>query len=250
METYFKINYEFDKQHVDDAIAQRVADGIADYICVADGVILNTANRKPDYLKVINGGMFAICDSGFVPLYLRWIYGIRREQYCGSDIFRHIVGSRRYRMIFLGTKQRTLDALKGELAKINPDVADMTFYELPFCTVDQFDYPAIARMVEADGADIIWVALGAPKQEQFMARLKPHLNSGVMIAVGAAFNFFSGLNVKRAPQWMVKHHLEFVYRIFSEPRKQLKRCAWIVVMLPRLLAEEWWRKVSRKRQNI
>ena len=68
METYFKINYEFDKQHVDDAIAQRVADGIADYICVADGVILNTANRRPDYLKVINGGMFAICDKRYKEL--------------------------------------------------------------------------------------------------------------------------------------------------------------------------------------
>ena len=82
-----------------------------------------------------------------------------------------------------------------------------------------------------------------------MARLKPHLHRGVMIAVGAAFNFFSGLNVKRAPQWMVRHHLEFVYRIFSEPRKQLKRCAWIVVMLPRLLAEEWCRKIRNRNQR-
>ena len=43
------------------------------HICVADGVILNNANRKPDYLKIVNGGMFAICDSGYVPLYIKWL---------------------------------------------------------------------------------------------------------------------------------------------------------------------------------
>ena len=41
----------------------------------------------------------------------------------------------------------------------------MTFYELPFCKVTEFDYPAIAEMIEKDGADIVWIALGAPKQE-------------------------------------------------------------------------------------
>lgn len=75
MHQYFNINYEFDKAEVDRRIEQQIRSGAPDYICVADGVILNTANRKPDYLKVINGGMFAICDSGYVPLYLKWIYG-------------------------------------------------------------------------------------------------------------------------------------------------------------------------------
>ena len=60
-----------------------------------------------------------------------------------------------------------------------------------------------------------------------------------MIAVGAAFKFYSGTDVKRAPHWMVKMHLEFVYRIFSEPKKQLKRCGWIVYTLPGLLYREW-----------
>lgn len=84
----------------------------------------------------------------------------------------------------------------------------MTFYELPFLRVEEFDYPAIAKMIEDDGADIIWVALGAPKQEQFMARLNPYLKRGVQIAVGAAFKFYSGTGEKYAPLWIRKHHLE------------------------------------------
>ncbi len=247
MDTYFNIRYEFDRAMVHSAIARQIASGQADYICVADGVILNTVNRDEAYRRVVDGGMFAICDSSYVPLYLRLLYGRRYQQYCGSDIFRDLVSQRRYRMAFLGTDQATLDALREQLARLNPDVGQMLFYALPFCAVDDFDYPAIARMLAADGADIVWVALGAPKQEIFMARLKPHLAHGVMIAVGAAFKFFSGQGERRAPQWMLRHHLEFVYRIYSQPRKQLRRCGLIVATLPSLLFHEWRRKKVRRR---
>lgn len=246
METYFNIRYQFDKAEVHRAITRQIDSGGADYICVADGVVLNTANSNAAYASVVNGGMFAICDSSYVPLYLRFIYGLHYEQYCGSDIFNDIISSRKYRMAFLGTNQATLSALRKRLAHINPDVNQMLFYELPFCTANEFDYPAIARMLARDGADIIWVALGAPKQELFMAKLKPHLNHGVMIAVGAAFNFFSGTGIKRAPKWMVKHHLEFVYRIFSEPRKQICRCRTILATLPQILYKEWKKKQAKR----
>ena len=71
MNHYFNIRYELSRERVHEAIAEQVAAGKPDYICVADGVILNMANRKPDYLKVVNGGMFSICDSSYVPLYRR-----------------------------------------------------------------------------------------------------------------------------------------------------------------------------------
>lgn len=239
MKTYFKIRYEFDRAAVHRSIAERLTKPGSDYICVADGVIMNTANRNAKYLDVINGGMLSICDSGYVPLYIKWIYGKHYEQYCGSEIFMDIVASRKYRMIFLGTQQNILDSLKANLKKINPEVENMTFKELPFCRITEFDYPGIARMIEEDKADIIWVALGAPKQEFFMSMLKPHLNHGVMIAVGAAFKFFSGVGEKRAPKWMVRHHLEFVHRIGKDPGKQLRRCFHIVRTLPGLLYGEW-----------
>lgn len=242
MKKYFNINYEFDRGRVHEAIAERLPREGSDYICVADGVIMNVANRLPEYLEVVNGGMFAICDSSYVPLYIRMIYGEKYGQYCGSEIFLDIVSSRRYRMIFLGTQQPILDSLQENLAEINPDVAGMKFIELPFRHYRDFDYPAIARLIEEDGADIVWVALGAPKQEFFMSMLKPHLRHGIMIAVGAAFKFFSSLDSKRAPQWMVRNHLEFIHRLYQEPRKQMYRCYHIVRTLPGLLIKEWKKK--------
>lgn len=246
METYFNIRYEFDSRKVHDRIARQIEAGTADYICVADGVIMNTVNRDPEYMRVVNSGMFSICDSSYVPLYIRWIHHKSFRQYCGSQIFLDVIRSRRYRMIFLGTSLETLNGLRENLLQYNPDVMSMTFCELPFKSVEAFDYPAIAKMIEADGAQIVWVALGAPKQEIFMYRLKPHLAHGVMIAVGAAFKFHSGLAVKRAPQWMIQAHLEFLYRILCEPRKQLKRCGWIIITLPRILLGELRRKWQTK----
>lgn len=239
MQTYFKIRYEFDRDVVGESISERLPKPGSDYICVADGVILNIANHVPEYLQVINGGMFSICDSSYVPLYIKWIYGIRYQQYCGSQIFKDIVSEQKYRMIFLGTQQPILDGLKTNLCQLNPGVAEMQFIELPFLSVEEFDYPEIARTIEDDGAEIVWVALGAPKQEYFMARLKPHLHHGIMIAIGAAFKFYSGTETNRAPEWMVRSHLEFVHRIFKEPQKQIRRCYDIVRTLPILLYQEY-----------
>lgn len=241
MNTYFSINYEFDRNEVHHAIAAAEKG----YICVADGVVMCHANRDETYLQAVNGGLLSICDSSWVPVYIKSIYGRRYEQYCGSDIFRDIVSSKKYRMLFLGTDNKTLSALRQRLMDINPDVADMCFMELPFKSVEEFDYPAIANAIEADGAKIIWVALGAPKQERFMHNLLPHLKHGVMIGVGAVFNFFSGLQESRCPVWVQKCHMEFVYRIMQNPRKQLKRCALIVRTMPRLYFEE----IKRARES-
>lgn len=241
MEKFFDIRYEFDKEHVWNCIDRQIASGMPDYICVADGVVVNHVQRNSEYRQTVNHGMFAICDSGWVPLYLRWIYGIRRQQYCGPMIFKDIVSQGKHRMIFLGTDIQTLAALRFRLSRYNPLVMNMTFCELPFKSVDEFDYPEIAEMIEKDGASIIWIALGAPKQDYFMRRLKPYLKRGVMIGVGAAFNFYSGIE-QRAPDWVIRLHLEFVYRIFQSPKKQLSRCVGILTCLPKMLWGEWRRK--------
>lgn len=246
MEKYFNIRYVFGKERVWNRIDQQIATGDSGYICVADGVVVNNVQRDLKYRETVDGSMFSICDSGWVPMYLRWIYGIERKQYCGPMIFKDLVEQGKYRMIFMGTNQKTLDSLQQELAKMNPEVMNMTFCELPFKSVEDFDYPAIAQMIEEDKADIIWVALGAPKQDFFMSLLKPHLKRGVMIGVGAAFNFYSGTGEKRAPQWVIRMHMEFVYRIMQSPKKQIKRCWGIITSLPVMLWQEW----KRKRANI
>ncbi|MBQ4062677.1 MAG: WecB/TagA/CpsF family glycosyltransferase [Bacteroidaceae bacterium] len=244
MEQYFDIRYELNKDNIHKLIALQIEKCKPAYICAADGNILAMVNKDEEYRNIVNGSLFSICDSSWVPVFARWIYGKRFNSYRGSDIFTDIINSRKYRMIFLGTNKATLDALKSNLVKRNPEIGNMQFCELPYCDVEEFDYPAIAQTINKDNADIIWVALGAPKQEIFMHHLQPHLKKGVAIAVGAVFNFFSGLPglPKSAPRWMAKCRLEFIHRILWEPPKQIKRCWGILVHLPRILRKEYVRK--------
>lgn len=241
---YFNINYEFDIPTVKKRLDERVRSGRPGYICVADGNILQMVHRDTEYRHTVAGAMFSICDSSWVPLYLDRIYGFRPEQYCGSHIFAEVTGMRKYRQIFLGTDSATLEALRTYLLRRDPSIAGMKFISLPFCAVEDFDYRSIADLINGDGADVIWVALGAPKQERFMQRLEPLLDRGVMVGVGAVFKFFSGVGEKRAPKWMVKNHLEFVYRLFSEPGKQWRRVREILFNLPSIIREE--KRKSRK----
>lgn len=249
METYFNVRYEFDKYEVERRIDETLANNCHGYIAVADGVVLNIVHREESYRKILDKSLFAICDSSWVPLYIKLIYGCHREQYCGAMIFKDLVsrkneeGHSKYRMAFLGTNEATLQALRKNLSQtMNEDVVDMLFYELPFCKVEEFDYISIAEMLEKYRADIIWVALGAPKQEIFMNLLDKQINRGIQIAVGAVFKFYSGCEESRAPQWLVNLHLEFLYRIYQAPKKQIKRCLWILIMLPKMFVEEINRK--------
>ena len=218
MEKYFNIRYEFDVPTVHKTIDGYIASGKTGYICVADGNILTMVHRDAEYRATIDGSIFSICDSSWVPKFVKWIYGHKRAHYCGSDIFIDVVRARKHRMIFLGTKQNVLNALQQNLAKENPDVAGMTFKELPFCTVDGFDYPCIARMIEQDGADIIWVALGAPKQEQWIYEHKDQLNCKVCIGLGGSIDVFAK-TVTRAPQFYQKYGLEWLYRLIKQPNR-------------------------------
>lgn len=240
MNLYFNINYEFDKQTIWNKIDEQLQTQGARYICVADGNILQMVHKDLEYRKAVNGSMFSICDSSWVPVFLKRLYGVEYQQYCGSQIFEDLTEKKQYRQFFIGTSEQILEGLRQELSKKDPSVNDMVFFAPPFCKVEEFDYPSIAEMINKDRPDIVWVALGAPKQENFMYRLQPLLEHGVMIGVGAVFNFYCGLEnaPKRAPQWMIDHHLEFVYRAFSEPKKQINRCKQIITTFPKIYREE------------
>jgi len=242
MESFFDIKYEFVPTRILELLDEYVASGRVEYICGADGNILQMVHRDPSYREVVSGAAFSICDSSWVPMFLRRIYGINVSQYCGSQIFDDITSMCRYKQFFLGTSDDILNALKNNLVAIDPSIENMTFQSLPFRKVEDFDYEKIAEAINQDAPDIIWVALGAPKQEIFMSKLKPYLSTGVMIGVGAVFNFRSGMGEKRAPQWMIKSHLEWLYRIFKSPAKQLKRCWRIITTYPAIYRDELKRR--------
>ena len=147
VEKFFGINYEFDFDAAIAGIDEKLRAGETGYICVSDGVILNTYHRNEGYRKVVDNAMFSICDSSYVPIYIRRIYGLERKQCSGTKFMELIVSQRKYTMAFVGGDKSILASLKENLMKMNPDVENMLFYELPFCKVADFDYEGIAAKI-------------------------------------------------------------------------------------------------------
>ena len=143
-------------------------------------------------------------------------------------------------MMFLGATDDVLFALRSHLTSIDQRIARMSFVPLPFCNADDFDFHEIANRINIEKPDIIWIGLGAPKQEHFMQMIVPYVDRGIMIGVGAVFKFYSGIaELHRAPRWMIKSKIEWVYRLLAEPRKQSRRIMQILRITPSLLVKEF-----------
>ena len=250
MEKYFGISYEFDKAVVLNTIDRFARAKHKGYVCVADGVTLSMSQNYSLLREVLEGADIVTCDSGWVPLFLKWIYGIKREQLSGSELFSSILHKKKYKMMFLGTSNAILKPLREKISEIDPRILDMPFLSLPFRAVEDFDYKKIADSINEENPDIVWVALGMPKQEIFMYYLKPYLNRGICIGIGATFKFYSGLSGhRRAPRWMIQCKIEWIYRILSEPKKQIGRCWLIFKTVPKLLYSEYKLKKAKNVQR-
>ena len=237
--TYFNVKLEFNKEKLDQKVDKAIQTGRVGYVCSVESNNLSVANKDAEFLKVLNGALVNNCDGSMLAKILSFVHKKELESYVGADIFISYIRKKKYKQFFLGNTPQVLEGLRKNLSKIDPKVNEMKFETLPFKSVDEFDYEGIAEMINNDNPDIIWVSLGAPKQEIFMSKLQPYLKRGVMFGFGAIFNFNAGVGtVKRAPKWMLKLNLEWLYRALEEPKKNIPRYSNFIKILPLLIINE------------
>lgn len=143
---------------------------------------------------------------------------------------------------FYGGSEKTIEALKKRLAKDYPKLNIAGMESPPYRPLTDGEDHEMVERINASGADFIWIGLGAPKQEYFMRAHKNMLH-GVMLGVGAGFDFQAG-TVKRAPEWMQKHYLEWLYRFCQEPERLWKR---YVVTNVKFIAMVMYYRLRRRR---
>lgn len=127
-----------------------------------------------------------------------------------------------FRHFLLGGKQSTLDTLGQNFAKQFPNVAIADSYSPPFGEWPEDEFEKIAEKIAESGANLIWVGLGCPKQEHWIAANKDRLPPGVYFGIGAAFAFHAG-EVRQAPPLIQRLGCEWAYRLAMEPRRLFKR---------------------------
>jgi N-acetylglucosaminyldiphosphoundecaprenol N-acetyl-beta-D-mannosaminyltransferase len=124
--------------------------------------------------------------------------------------------------LYGGRDQGSLVQLALSIRRRHPGVKIVGGYSPPFRDLTEEEETALAAQINAHKPDVLWVGIGVPKQEKWMARMRERLDVPVMCAVGAAFDFHAG-RISQAPNWMQERGLEWTYRIAQEPRRLLPR---------------------------
>ena len=137
-----------------------------------------------------------------------------------GEIF-EISAKKGYRHYFYGSKEETLELLQKKLMEKYPEIQIAGMYSPPFRPMAEEEDKAIVERINETKPDFVWVGLGAPKQEKWMAAHQGKID-GLMLGVGAGFDYYAG-NIQRAPQWTQKHNLEWVYRLVQDPKRLFKR---------------------------
>ena len=138
-----------------------------------------------------------------------------------QEIFELSDKEKNYRHYFYGSTPQTLEKLESELKRRYPNLKIAGMYSPPFRKLTQEEDIEVVERINKTKPDFVWIGLGAPKQEIWMAKHQG-LVKGLMLGVGAGFDYHAG-NRKRAPQWMQRMNLEWLYRLLQDPKRLFKR---------------------------
>lgn len=194
------------------------------YMCVSNVHTTVMSYDDAKYCAVQNGGIMAIPDGGPLSSVGRRRGFSEMRRTTGPDYMKEILkisNKEGYRHFFYGSTEETLKKLQRTLKRSYSDVQVAGMFSPPFRTLSAKEDEEVVRMINESNADFVWIGLGAPKQECWMAEHQGKIK-GFMIGVGAAFDYEAG-NIVRAPQWMQKTNLEWLYRLIQEPKRLFKR---------------------------
>lgn len=217
-----------------DALAHFVDQGGAHQISTVNTEFLMAAQRDPEFAAVLRHTALNVPDSVGILWAARWLGRPLRERVTGSDGIYRVAGLCArcgYRLYLLGAAPGVAERAAGQLSTCFPG--------LVICGTESGSFAreherAIAARVRAARADVLLVAYPAVPQEKWIARNLAHAGAAVGIGVGAAFDFVAGVQ-RRAPLWMQRLGLEWLYRLLREPRRWrrmlvLPRAAWLVFL--------------------
>lgn len=217
-----------------ETLAGWIGEGERELVCVSDMNALLHARADPELTELYNTSGLTLPDG--MPL----VWAGRRAGFaqarrvCGPDLIERVMAvsaDRGWSHYFYGGA----DGVAEELAKVferrHEGLKVVGVHAPPYRPLTEAEDAEIVARINDAGPDIIWVGLGAPKQERWMAAHRDRLDAAVLIGVGAAFDFHTGRQ-RRAPGWMQRAGLEWAHRLSQEPGRLWRR---YVFGIPRFL---------------
>ncbi len=193
-------------------IVKRIDSSQRVFVVTANAVIMLKVKENPKYRKAVESADLVVPDGSGIVLVSK-LKGKRISKYPGVELARDLVSEgskKKWKFYLLGARERVVSKLAKDLKQRGVNVCG---YHHGY-----FDGKGPVEEISEKKPDIILVAMGVPKQELWIYENMEKFRKGLFIGVGGTFDVMAGFK-KRAPKWMVKAGLEWLYRIFQDPKR-------------------------------
>lgn len=229
------MGYQVSDNHLDVLVEQSVAaiaaGGPQQVFDCANPHSLAVARSDAEFRAALQDAEMLVADGVGVCLASRLFLGVRKPRIPGSSYYLALMQAldgasarlgRKARVFFLGSSEQVLALVEARFRRDYPNIELVGTHSPPFGDWPAAIDDAMIDKINASAADVLWVGMTAPKQEKWTYRNRGRLQPRVIGCIGAVFDFYAD-TFPRAPEWMVRTGLEWVHRLWLNPRKMWRR---------------------------
>lgn len=226
----YLLDVPIDRLSLEDAVNDAVRcidrrDSRVIFVCANPHSIV-AAQEDRQFSAALNNSDFSVADGVGVTMMAKMVNIRIGPRIAGHDYFKGILDALQKRgngrVFFFGSSDHVLDLIGKRFRKEYPGLTLCGALSPPYGEWSEEDNESMIRMINAAEPDVLWVGMTAPKQEKWVEANKGRLNASVIGSIGAVFDFYAG-TYPRAPVWMCKLGMEWVYRLVKEPRRMWRR---------------------------
>ena len=220
------LNIEIDNLTMDEALDKAcvlIKDKSSSYIVTPNVDHLMILQEDSLFKEIYSNAAMILCDGKPIQIASKIIGTPIKEKISGSDFFPRLcekAAEKGYSVFFLGAEEGVAQKAAEILGERLPQLKVTGTYSPPFGFENNInEIKKIISLINSTNTNILFVGLGAPKQEKFIWNYKDKLKANLYIGIGNSFNFIAG-DIKRAPEWMQKMSLEWLWRMLTEPKSK------------------------------
>jgi len=205
-------------------IALLVHHKVPSYICFANVHMVMEGYKDRAFQTIMNNANVVAPDGRPISLFINYFDSLTQPRVCGMDLFPDLLKQAEISgqsVYFLGNTNEILEKITSKAKKEFPALTIRGSYSPPFTKVSEAESMLMINSIKALAPDLVFVSLGCPKQEKWMAENRDRLGT-CLLGVGQAFNTYAGVE-KRLPPWMQNFSMEWMYRLYVEPKRLWKR---------------------------
>ena len=206
------------------AILKYATERVSSYVCVANVHMLVEAHNTPEFAEVVNQADIVTPDGMPLAQGFKYKYNLKQDRVDGMSLLPALLSECEKNIVsvyFYGGDQKVLYTAETYIRSTYPNLKIAGLHSPPFRKLTEAEKLEDEQRIKDSEPNLVFVALGCPKQEMWMAGMKGKVPA-LMIGIGGALPVFTGAQ-KRAPQWMQNNSLEWLYRLIQEPKRLFKR---------------------------